>query len=301
MRLREIFTEQDRINNPYPQPVDFGMDNSKRLDALPFYYKALNDTLEWAQDPKRNTPSDQRGQGFIKQFERNLAIAYKQYMAKGGIINASQMNQLGLFKTLISEMPLAINRYELPKVIADKLEQMMSDDSSLIDQLLKVVDMEVIIDPRSNRAVLYRKGDDKSGMQKQLFVGDPGRTPRGRPMGQNPQPKQNTFKQTELPGMPQHQSESNDWDNPSNAELDAEREEAERISDIMMADRETAKMLTNKSPQAIQLANKIRQATLLKFAKRHGDQKAGTMIYNLEQRDPAYFIKKANMDLMGIQ
>lgn len=301
MRLREIFTEQDRINNPYPQPVDFGMDNSKRLDALPFYYKALNDTLKWAKDPKRNTPSDQRGEGFIKQFEKNLAIAYKQYMAKGGIINASQMNQLGLFKTLLSEMPLALPRYELPKAVANKLEQMMSDDSSLIDELLKVVNMEVIIDPKSNRAVIYRKDDNKSGIQRQLFVGDPGKAPKPQPMAQKPTAKQDPFKQPELPGMPQRQSESNDWDNPTNAELDAEREEAERISDIMKANRETARMLTNKSPQALQLANKIRQATLLKFAKRHGDQKAGQMIYGLEQREPDYFIKKANMDLMGIQ
>lgn len=95
--------------------------------------------------------------------------------------------------------------------------------------------------------------------------------------------------------------ESNDWDNPTNAELDAERQEAERVADIMRADQETARMLTNRSPEAIKLADKIRQATLLKFAKKHGDVKAGQMIYGLEQNNPDYFIKKANMDIMGIQ
>ena len=91
------------------------------------------------------------------------------------------------------------------------------------------------------------------------------------------------------------------YDNPTNAELDAEREEAERMSDLMRADQETARMLTNRSPEAIKLADKIRQATLLKFAKRHADRKAGQMVYSLEQNTPDYFIKKANMDIMGIQ
>jgi len=297
MRLREIFTEQGRINNPYPQPVDFGMDNSKRLDALPFYYKALNDTIKWAKDLKRNTPSDQRGEGFIKQFEKNLAIAYKQYMAKGGIINASQMNQLGLFKTLISEMPLALPRYELPKAVAKKLEQMMSDDSSLIDELLKVVNMEVIIDPKSNRAIIYRKGDNKSGIQRQLFVGDPGKAPKPRPMVQNPKAKQDTFKQPELPGMPQRQSESNDWDNPTNAELDAERQEVERMLDLQRAEQEYQQSLTQQSYEAKRIADRLYTVFYKKFSTKHGPEKAQRMMHGILTKDPNYFIKKANQQI----
>lgn len=95
--------------------------------------------------------------------------------------------------------------------------------------------------------------------------------------------------------------ENNDWDNPTDAELDAERQEAERISDLERADRETARMLVNKSPEAIKLANTIKQALLLKFAKTHGDTKAGQMIYSIEKEKPDYFIKKANMDIMGIK
>ena len=91
------------------------------------------------------------------------------------------------------------------------------------------------------------------------------------------------------------------YDNPTDAELDAEREEAERISDFMRADRETARMLTNRTPQSNKLADRIRQGLLSKFAKRHGDIKASQMLYSLEQRDPDYFIKKANMEIYGIK
>ena len=69
----------------------------------------------------------------------------------------------------------------------------------------------------------------------------------------------------------------------------------------MRADQETARMLTNRSPEAIKLANKIRQAFLLKRAKIYGDTKANQMLYSLEQNTPDYFIKKANMDIMGIE
>ena len=82
------------------------------------------------------------------------------------------------------------------------------------------------------------------------------------------------------------------YDNPTDAELDAERERA---------DRETARMLTNRTPQSNKLADKIRQGLLSKFAKRHGDIKASQMLYSLEQRDPDYFIKKANMEIYGIK
>ena len=61
-------------------PSDFpGYSDVPRLDHLPFYYDALEQTLDWAK--ARNVPA--KGEGFIKQFEKNLKIAYKKYINSG--------------------------------------------------------------------------------------------------------------------------------------------------------------------------------------------------------------------------
>lgn len=286
MYLREVYS------NPNPQPSDFTSSPVyKTLRHLPFFKDAYDATK--AEFQKLNDKSA----SFVSMFDINLKKAFNDFVDKGGKLNASKMYEMKLTKKIVEA--LAMKRYELPKFIAKELAKGMEKDSALIDELMKLIPFEAITDPKTGRVVVYPEEFlGKQGVQPQLFVGDPGKLPRPKGMGQsNPKPKASTTSQLKLPGF----EESNDWDNPSNAELDAERQEAERILDIMRADRETARMLTNRSPEAIKLADKIRQATLLKFAKKHGDVKAGQMIYGLEQNNPDYFIKKANMDIMGIQ
>lgn len=76
-----------------PHPTDFpGYSDVPRLDQLPFYYDALEDTLNWAK--ARNVSA--KGEGFIKQFQKNLNIRYKKYInsARGWTDSARRRDRL---------------------------------------------------------------------------------------------------------------------------------------------------------------------------------------------------------------
>lgn len=74
MKLFELFEKFGDV----PHPSDFpGFEDYKRLDHLPFYFPALEQTLNWAK--ARNVPN--KGEGFLRQFDKNLQQSYKRYLA----------------------------------------------------------------------------------------------------------------------------------------------------------------------------------------------------------------------------
>ena len=78
MKISEI-VQTVRQNNPNIQAADFTADqNIKRLDQLPFYQEALDQTLAWAKS--RNIP--EQGDGFTAQFEQNLIAHAAEYIKK---------------------------------------------------------------------------------------------------------------------------------------------------------------------------------------------------------------------------
>lgn len=73
MKLFELFEKF----GDFPHPSDFpGFEDYKRLDHLPFYFPALEQTLNWAK--ARNVPN--KGEGFLRQFTKNLQASYKRYL-----------------------------------------------------------------------------------------------------------------------------------------------------------------------------------------------------------------------------
>ena len=286
MYLREVYS------NLNPQPSDFTSSPvHKPLRHLPFFKDAYDSTK--AEFEKLNDKSA----SFVSMFDINLKKAFNDFVDKGGKLNASKMYEMNVARKIVEA--LAINRYELPRFIAKELEKAMETDAGKIDELLNFIPYKVISDPKSGRVVVYSDEQfKKMELQPQMFVGEPGKAKRNIDTSS---PKFHSDEKEPKRQQELNFDENNDWDNPTDAELDAERQEAERISDLMRADQETARMLTNRSPEAIKLANKIRQAFLLKRAKIYGDTKANQMLYSLEQNTPDYFIKKANMDIMGIE
>ena len=76
MKISEI-VQPVRLNNPNIQVADFTADpNIRRLDQLPFYQPALDQTLAWAKS--RNVPA--QGEGFTAQFEQNLISHAAQFI-----------------------------------------------------------------------------------------------------------------------------------------------------------------------------------------------------------------------------
>ena len=74
MKLFELFEKF----GDFPHPSDFpGFEDYRRLDHLPFYFPALEQTLDWAK--ARNVPN--KGEGFLRQFTKNLQASYKRYLA----------------------------------------------------------------------------------------------------------------------------------------------------------------------------------------------------------------------------
>lgn len=91
--------------------------------------------------------------------------------------------------------------------------------------------------------------------------------------------------------------ENNDWDNPTNAELDAERQEVERMLDLQRAEQEYQQSLTQQSYEAKRIADRLYTVFYKKFSTKHGPEKAQRMMHGILNRDPDYFIKKANQQI----
>ena len=282
MYLREVYS------NPNPQPSNFTSSPVyKTLRHLPFFKDAYDATK--AEFEKLNDKSV----SFVSMFDINLKKAFNDFVDKGGKLNASKMYEMKLTKKIVEA--LAMKRYELPNFIAKELAKGMEKDSALIDELMKFIPFEAITDPKTGRVVVYPEEFlSKQGLQPQLFVGDPGKSPRPKGIGQSSsKPKATTSSQPKLPGF----EESNNWDNPTNAELDAERQEVERMLDLQRAEQEYQQSLTQQSYEAKRIADRLYTVFYKKFSTKHGPDKAQRMMHGILNRDPDYFIKKANQQI----
>ena len=104
---------------------------------------------------------------------------------------------------------LKIPRHDLPRHIASQVEDKMSKDSAFMQDIIKELGIEVVVDKQSNMVTIFDASDVKDpGHQSQLFVGDPGRKPK----------------------LPEQ-----DWDNPTNDELKRDQEDADRMMDLKRA------------------------------------------------------------------
>jgi hypothetical protein len=139
---------------------------------------------------------------------------------------------------------LKIPRHNLPRHIADQVEDKMTKDSAFMQDILKELGIEVVVDKKSNMVTIFDASDKKhSGHQSQLFVGDPGKKPN----------------------LPEQ-----DWDNPTNDELERELQQAD--------DWYLAKSL-DKNEKKYDY-EKIKR----RFYQKHGPEKAERMLYAMREK-----------------
>ena len=137
---------------------------------------------------------------------------------------------------------LKIPRHDLPRHIAGQVEDKMTKDSAFMQDILKELGIEVVVDKQSNMVTIFDASDVKqSGHQSQLFVGDPGKKPK----------------------LPEQ-----DWDNPTNDELERELQQAD--------DWYLAKSL-DKNEKKYDY-EKIKR----RFYQKHGPEKAERMLYAMQ-------------------
>jgi len=217
MKLSEI------ASSTIPKVSDFTTSPKyKTLMHLPFFNSAYKTTKE--QFDKLNN----KGASFTAMFDINLKTAFMEFIDNGGNLSEA----------------LKIPRHDLPRHIAGQVEDKMTKDSAFMQDILKELGIEVVVDTNSNMVTIFDASDVKQpGHQSQLFVGDPGKKPR----------------------LPEQ-----DWDNPTNDELERELQQADDFVLQRSFDKEQKKYDYEKIKK--------------RFYAKHGPEKAERMLYAMKEK-----------------